>query len=95
MREIDHSQGADHNQRVHMRHAGHQGAAQSLAGVNQWIDQYDDVQDGEGFQRAPGIIGAAEHHHGREYQAEHQADLGLSHAATEGEAAGRGEERHQ
>src|SRR6266851_4089154 len=74
-----------------MRELGNHRCAQTFAGVNERIYEHGFLQDGEFFERAPRIVGAAEENHRGYDEAEHQTDVRLLHAAAEGEATGRGE----
>src|SRR5260370_16155007 len=70
---------------------GNHRGAKAFAGVDKGIHEHCFLEDGEFFQRAPGIVGATEENHRRDDEAEHEADVRLLHAAPEREAAGGGE----
>src|SRR5437899_8910415 len=74
-----------------MRKLRNHGSTETFAGVNEGIYEHGPLQDGEFIERAPGIVSATEENHGRHDEAEHQTDVGLLHAAAEGEAASGGE----
>src|SRR6266566_4242337 len=75
-----------------MRILGNHGSAKTFTGVDEGIYEHGFLQNGELFERAPGVVGAAEENHRRHDEAEHEADVGLLHAAAEGQATGRGEQ---
>src|SRR4029077_14867694 len=68
---------------------------QSFAGVDQGVHKHQLLKDGERLERAPGVVCAAEKDHWRHDHAEHQSDVLLIDAASEGEAAAGGEGRNQ
>src|SRR5260370_14500466 len=92
---VEEYQPDNHRKQGEMRKLRNHSSAKALAGVNQPIYEHGSLQDGKLFERAPGIVSAAEENHGRDDEAEHEADVSLLHAAPEGEATGRGEKSHQ
>src|SRR6266852_5248045 len=86
---ITFSDADDHSRHGEMRKLGNHCSAKALAGVDEGIYEHSFLEDGEFVQRAPGIVGAAEENHGSHNEAEHQADVGLLHAAAEREATSR------
>src|SRR5712692_1633584 len=92
---VEEYQPDDHREQGEMRKLGNHGSAKTLAGVDKRIDKHGFLEDREFLQGAPRIVSATKENHGRNDQAEHQADVGLLHAATEGETAGGGEKSHQ
>src|SRR5713226_1254659 len=92
---VEEYQPNDDREQGEMRKLGNHSSAKTFAGVNERIYEHGFLQDGEFFERAPGIVGAAEENHGCDDEAEHEADVSLLHAAAEGKATGRGEKSHQ
>src|SRR5260370_10937595 len=92
---VEEYQPNDHGEQGEMRKLGNHGSAETFAGVNERIDEHGLLQDRELVQRAPGIVSTAKENHGSDDEAEHQADVGLLHAATESEATGRREKSHE
>ena len=87
---VEENQSGEDGREGEMRKLRDHGAAKTFAGVNERIYEHGFLEDRKFFERAPRIVGAAKENHGRDDQAEHQADVGLLHAAAEGEAAGGG-----
>src|SRR5260370_32260748 len=89
---VEQYQPDDYGNQGEMRKLGNHRCAKTFAGVNEGIDEHGFLQDGKLFESTPRIVGAAEENHGGDNEAEHQADMGLLHAADEREATRRGEE---
>src|SRR5437660_11509787 len=92
---VEKYQADDDCEQGEMRKLGNHGGAKAFAGVDERIYEHGFLQNREFFERTPGIVRAAEENHGSDNEAEHQADVGLLHAAAERETAGRREKSHQ
>ncbi len=85
----------EHGHQGKMRELGNHRSAKTFAGVDEGIYEHGFLENGEFVERAPGIVGTAEKDHGRDDETEHEADVGLLHAAAERKATGRGEKSHE
>src|SRR2546423_6012672 len=92
---VEKYQADDHRKQGKMRKLGNHRGAKAFTGVNERIYEHGFLQDGEFFERTPGIVRAAEENHGSDNEAEHQADVRLLHAAAEGESAGGRKKSHE
>src|SRR5437016_7200298 len=92
---VEKDEADDYGEQREMRKLGNHRGAQAFAGVDERIYEHGFLQNREFFERAPGIVRAAEENHGSDDEAEHQADVGLLHAAAERETTGRREKSHQ
>ena len=82
----DHRERAEHRRQRHVRQVGDEHAAQALGDVRQRVDEDDVLDDGHDVEAAPRVVRAAEHDHGRDDDAEEQADLLRGDDAAEVEA---------
>src|SRR5437899_10678193 len=92
---VEKYQADDDREQGEMPKLGNHRGAQAFAGVNERIYEHGFLQNRKFFERAPGIVRAAEENHGSDNQAEHQADVRLLHAAAEREATGRREKSYE
>src|SRR2546423_1735179 len=92
---VEKYQADDDREQGEMPKLGNHRGAQAFAGVNERIYEHGFLQNREFFERAPGIVRAAEENHGSDDEAEHEADVRLLHAAAEREATGRREKSHE
>src|SRR5712692_5997233 len=92
---VEEYQADDHGEQGEMRKLRDHCRSQTFAGVDKRIYEHGFLEDREFLQGAPRIISATKENHGRNDQAEHQADVGLLHATAEGEATGGGEKSYQ
>src|SRR5277367_1837876 len=86
-RQIKYCQRQKYNRHRQVRELWHQRSTQALAGVYERIDQDNFLEDWKVIERAPRLIGASEKNHWRQNHAEHQANVGLTNAATESQSA--------
>src|SRR5258708_13654030 len=74
---VEKYQADDDGSQGEMGKLGNHRGAKAFAGVYERIYEHGFLQDGEFFQRAPGIVGAPEENHRRNDEAEHEPDVRL------------------
>src|SRR5215470_10547982 len=73
----------------------HERAPETLAGIDNGVDQYGARENRKLAEGVPRVVRAAKENHRREHEAEHQADMLRADARAEREADGGREQRHE